>query len=343
MKRIEKENAIVAYKGFDKNLCCRGYQYEVGKEYHANGDIMACSNGFHACPNPNDLFAYYAPNEGNRYCKVKLWGDVDDSESDKIAASDIEIIEEMSIMEVANVKRIFTENNAEDKECNTGNRSSASNTGDYSSASNTGNRSSASNTGYCSSASNTGNRSSASNTGDYSSASNTGNRSSASNTGNRSSASNTGYYSSASNTGYCSSASNTGNRSSASNTGYYSSASNTGDCSSASNTGDCSSASNTGNRSSASNTGYCSSASNTGDCSSAEVSGKASCAAVFGKDSKVRGAIGCALFLVERGDWDDENELYPIINVLAVIVDGEKVKENVWYKLVNGKLVEVEE
>jgi hypothetical protein len=307
MKRIEKENAIIAYKGFDKNLCCRGYQYEAGKEYHANGDIRACSNGFHACPNPNDLFAYYAPNEGNRYCKVKLWGDVDDSESDKIAASDIEIIEEMSIMEVANVKRIFTENNAEDKECNTGNYSSASNTGDKSSASNTGYKSSASNTGYKSSASNTGN------------------------------------YSSASNTGYKSSASNTGNYSSESNTGYKSSASNTGYKSSASNTGDKSSASNTGNYSSASNTGNYSSASNTGDYSSADVSGKASCAAVFGKDSKVRGAIGCALFLVERGEWDDVNEVYPIINVLAVIVDGEEIKADTWYKLVNGKLVEVEE
>ena len=262
MKRIEKENAIVAYKGFDKNLCCRGYKYEVGKEYHAEEDIKVCNNGFHACLNPNDLFAYYAPNEGNRYCKVRLWGDVDDSGSDKIAASDVEIVEEMSIMEVANAKRIFIETNTEDKECNTGDRSSASNTGDRSSASNTGNRSSASNTGYCSSASNTG---------------------------------------------YCSSASNTGN------------------CSSASNTGDCSSASNTGDR------------------SSAEVSGKASCAAVFGKDSKVRGAIGCALFLVERGEWDEGENVYPIVNVLAFIVDGEKVKADTWYKLVNGKLVEVEE
>ena len=207
MKRIEKENAIIAYKGFDKNLCCRGYQYDIGKEYHANGDIRACGNGFHACPNPNDLFAYYAPNDSNRYCKVRLWGDVDDSESDKIAASDIEIVEEMSIMEVANVKRIYTETNAENKKCNTG---------DYSSASNTGNM------------------------------------------------------------------------------------------------------------------------------SSAEVSGKESCAAVFGKDSKVRGAIGCALFLVERGDWDNENNVYPIVNAMGVIVDGEEIKADTWYKLVNGKLVEVE-
>ena len=116
--------------------------------------------------------------------------------------------------------------------------------------------------------------------------------------------------------------SNTGNRSSASNTGNYSSASNTGDQSSASNTGDQSSAS------------------NTGDYSSAEVSGKDSIAAVYGKDSKVRGSIGCALFLTERGEWNGET--YPIVSVKAVIVDGEIVKAGTWYKLENGKLVECE-
>ncbi|MBR1620734.1 MAG: hypothetical protein IJ669_01270, partial [Prevotella sp.] len=109
----------------------------------------------------------------------------------------------------------------------------------------------------------------------------------------------------------------------------------------ASNTGDCSSASNTGDRSSASNTGDCSSASNTGDRSSAEVSGKHSCAAAFGKDGKVRGSLGCALFLTERGEWDEGLKLCPIVNVLAVIVDGENVKADTWYQLVDGKLTEV--
>jgi hypothetical protein len=68
------------------------------------------------------------------------------------------------------------------------------------------------------------------------------------------------------------------------------------------------------------------------------VSGKSSVAAVFGRDGKVRGAKGCALFLTERGEWNGKT--YPIINVLAVIVDSEKVKEGTWYKLVGGKLTE---
>ena len=302
----KKEKVITAYKGFDKNLKCRGFQYEICKEYEIEGDIKVCERGFHACPNPANLFSYYFPNE-SRYCEVELSGIIDDSENDKLCASRIKIARELTPTELVAKHKQYVEahlvDDDEHKASNTGDYSSASNTGNRSSASNTGNRSSASNTGDCSGASNTGNRSSASNTGDCSSASNTGDYSSASNTGN---------YSSASNTGDCSSASNTGNRSSASNTG---------DCSSASNTGDCSSASNTGNR------------------SSAEVSCKGSCAAVFGKDCKVRGALGCALFLVERGDWNGET--YPILNVKAVIVDGETVKADTWYMLKNGELVEV--
>ena len=280
---------ILAYKGFDVNLRCRGFQYEIGKEYELPEGVnpSLCNAGFHACENPADVFAYYAPSE-SRYCLVELSGQIVRGD-DKSCASRIKIVRELTLQELSEERRKYVEAHLDGE----------------AKASNTGYRSSASNTGYHSSASNTGYRSSASNTGDYSSASNTG------------------YQSSASNTGYQSSASNTGDQSSASNTGYRSSASNTGDYSSASNTGDRSSAS------------------NTGDYSSAEVSGKDSVAAVFGRDSKVRGAKGCALFLTERGEWNGET--YPIINVLAVIVDGEKVKEGTWYKLVGGELTEVNE
>ena len=135
--------------------------------------------------------------------------------------------------------------------------------------------------------------------------------------------SNTGNYSAAANTGYCSAASNTGNYSAASNMGYCSAASNTGYCSAATNTGDCSAASNTGNRSAAS------------------VGGRESVAIVTGKDSMAKGAPGCWIVLTERGDWDGTTS--PIKEVKAFKVDGEKIKPNTFYKLVNGEAVEVEE
>ena len=324
MKKVIKP--IKCYKGFNSKLQCRGFQFEIGKEYELpEGEKpKACCSGFHACPSPADLFNFYAPNDGNRYCEVELSGYVDDSKSDKLTASKIKIIREVSLNEIAEAHREYVEKH-------TNGEQKVHNTVDYSSASNTV---------YRSSVSNTGNHSSANNTGDYSVASNTGHYSSASNTGHLSIASNTGHYSIASNKGNQSIASNTGHYSIASNTGDFSIASNTGDYSSASNTGCYSSASNTGDFSIASNTGRQSAASNIGHQSSAEVSGKASCAAVFGKDCRVRGAIGCGLFLTERGKWDGEK--CPIKNVLAVIVDGKKVKANTWYKLVDGKLTECE-
>ena len=104
------------------------------------------------------------------------------------------------------------------------------------------------------------------------------------------------------------------------------------------NTGDYSAATNTGNYSAATNTGYQSAATNTGNRSAAEVSGEGSVAAVFGKDSMVRGSIGCAIFGVERGEWN--GKIYPIISVCSAIVDGKKIKADTWYKVKEGKFVE---
>ena len=65
-----KEKKIIAYKGFDENLCCGGFQYEIGKEYEQEGEIKCCSNGFHACTNPFDVMNYYDANSKNRFCEL---------------------------------------------------------------------------------------------------------------------------------------------------------------------------------------------------------------------------------------------------------------------------------
>ena len=90
------EQKIKAYKAFDKDLSCRGFKYEVGKEYEETGDIKACEKGFHACPYPLDVFGYYAP-AGARFCEVEQSGKIDDSESDKVCSSKIRIGAELDI------------------------------------------------------------------------------------------------------------------------------------------------------------------------------------------------------------------------------------------------------
>lgn len=90
------EQKIKAYKAFDKDLSCRGFKYEVGKEYEETGDIKACEKGFHACPYPLDVFGYYAP-AGSRFCEVEQSGKINDSKSDKVCSSKIRIGAELDI------------------------------------------------------------------------------------------------------------------------------------------------------------------------------------------------------------------------------------------------------
>ena len=97
MKEME-ENKIIAYKGFDKNLCCRGFQYEIGKEYVHEGEIECCESGFHACTNPFDVLDYYEADGKNRYCEVEQSGSIKTSNGDsKQASSKIKIKAEIGM------------------------------------------------------------------------------------------------------------------------------------------------------------------------------------------------------------------------------------------------------
>ena len=66
----KRRNLLKAFKGFDKRLRCRGFQYEVGKEYQEPVAEL-CIKGFHACENPLDTFRYYPPTD-SRYCEVEI-------------------------------------------------------------------------------------------------------------------------------------------------------------------------------------------------------------------------------------------------------------------------------
>ena len=136
-----KNKTIKGYKGFDKDLKCRGFQYEVGKEYVTDSAI-ACTTGFHCCENPFDVFGYYAPCDDNgsmnRFCEVEAGGDIDTSKEDKISCTHLKVKAEIGLNGLikAGVKFILDKIKWDDDNAtNTGYRSAATNTGDYSAAS----------------------------------------------------------------------------------------------------------------------------------------------------------------------------------------------------------------
>ena len=221
---------IISIKGFDKDLRCRGYQFEIGETYSHEGAVTVCESGFHAVEYGIDAFSYYAPAD-SRYCVVEQYGDMErHSDDTKIASASIAIKTEIKIPQLIqqSVDWIMSHLTSTKTESNTGHQSAATNTGDWSAATNTGYQSAATNTGDWSAATNTGTQSAATNTGDWSAATNTGDQSAATNTGYRSAATNTGYRSAATNTGDQSAATNTGYRSAATVEGQHSVAVSTG-------------------------------------------------------------------------------------------------------------------
>jgi len=178
----EENKEIIAYKGFNQDWTCRGYQYEIGKMYEHKGDVKACESGFHACEYPLDVLRYYSPAE-SKFAVVKMSGGTSkDSDDTKIASAKITIETEINLLEMVKKAVEWIKGKVDwdaAKVSNTGEQSTATNTGNWSAATNTGYRSAATNTGDLSAATNTGERSAATNTGNWSAATNTGERSAA--------------------------------------------------------------------------------------------------------------------------------------------------------------------
>ncbi|EJA9511010.1 hypothetical protein MUJ46_001102 [Salmonella enterica subsp. enterica serovar Amsterdam] len=165
---------IVTFKGFNKDLKCRDFQFEIGKTFHHDGKVEACVSGFHACECPFDVFSYYSPAD-SRFAETISFG-ITNREGDgdtKIASASITIKDELTLPQFIQrgIEWIWSKiDKSLEQQIMCGNRSAATNTGDWSAATNTGDQSAATNTGYQSAATNTGDRSAATNTGDRSAA-----------------------------------------------------------------------------------------------------------------------------------------------------------------------------
>ena len=318
------EQKIKAYKAFDKDLSCRGFKYKVDKEYEETGDIKACEKGFHACPYPLDVFGYYAP-AGSRFCEVEQSGKIDDSESDKVCSSKIRIGAELDIRglvkaAVSYVKeRCTNEYNAEPgKPAMTGYRGVAT-AGDRGAA--TAGDGGAATAGYrgVAMAGNCG----AATAGDrgVAMAGNCG----AATAGDRGAA-----------TAGDGGAATAGDRGAA--TAGDGGAATAGDCGAATAGDGGAATAGDGGAATAGDGG----AATAGDGGAATARGKASTgynglSVARGENVQVKGGIGAILVIAEERD-----DTYDIVDWKAVVVDGEVVKADTWYRLENGELVEVD-
>ena len=222
-----------AYKGFNKDMTCRGFQFEEGKTYEEK-EAKLCKKGFHACLNPIDVFKYYSPVD-SIYHSVEI--DDDDVSKEcggdsKICGKKIKIGAKLTLVEMirGGVKI--------DIASASGNSSHAATSGDDSPAATSGNYSPAATSGNYSHAATSGDYSHAATSGDYSHAATSGNSSHAATSGNYSPAATSGNYSHAATSGDYSHAATSGDYSHAATSGNSSHAATSGKCSPASTSGD---------------------------------------------------------------------------------------------------------
>jgi len=257
------EKSMRAFKGFNKDLTCRGYQYEEGKEFHTER-AECCDTGFHACEYPLDCFGYYDPAH-SVYHEVELSGEMDKSgDNTKVCATDIKIGARLSIAGLVKMAIDFTMSKV-NKEAGSDERH-----------------------GFASA------------------------------------------------TGNCGASSATGDYGASSATGDYGASSATGDYGASSATGNCGASSATGYKGASS------------------VSDPTGVAVAWGHEARAKGCKGAHLILSDwkyvgarysDGDYMDpyDKESWELTGAKMVVVDGEKIKEDTYYRCIEGEIVEVTE
>ena len=302
------------YKATDKDMKCRGFQYELGKTAEVDGDAKLCERGLHACEMPLGVLGYYAPGDGSRYFEAELEDVSDEMHSDdtKRVGKKLTLSAEIGIPGLVKAQVEYVK-----AQCDFDNAIKKANSEKKNHA--------------------TGVSGAASATGESGAASATGVSGAASATGVRGAASATGESGAASATGWSGAASATGVRGAASATGWRGAASATGWRGAASATGVSGAASATGVSGAASATGWSGAASATGWRGAASATGKGCVAMATGFYGRVMGEIGNAVVCVERNANGD------ITSILSAIVDGETLKPGVWYTVKNGEWLEVQE
>jgi hypothetical protein len=315
-----------AYKGFNKDMTCRGFQFKEGETYHEESAHL-CESGFHACEDPLDCFGYYAP-ANSEYHEVELDEVADErEESDsKICGKTITIGAKIDIAGICKAHIEFVKSKCKEK-IEKGEAEQAT-SGEYGCS--TSGFSGCATSGDCGFA--TSGDKGCSTSGEYG-CSTSGDRG-CSTSGDRG-CSTSGYRGCSTSGEY--GCSTSGDRGCSTSGEYGCSTSGDRGCSTSGDRG-CSTSGDRG----CSTSGYrgCSTSGDRGCSTSRGCSavGKQGAALARGNNCKVKGGLGSILVIVEENESN-----YDIKDWKSAIVDGVTLKPDTWYKLEKGEFVEVED
>ena len=317
------KKVITSYKAFDKNMRCRDFQYEVGREYEMDGDIKCCNRGFHACKNPLEVWDYYDM-LNSRFAEVEQSGKIDEKgNSTKVCSSHIKIKAELKLADIIKVGVEWLKDITSPSKFKTD--GALNDNGDRSKQiGSSGNSAKIGSSGYYAQIGSSGNSAQIGSSGNSAQIGSSGNYAQIGSSGNSAQIGSSGYYAKIGSSGYYAQIGSSG---------YYAQIGSSGNSAKIGSSGYYAQIGSSGNSAKIGSSGYYAQIDSTGEDS------VIMCA---GNNSMAKAKAGSWITLSEW-KWNNEKSRYIPTCVKTEYVDGENIKADTWYRLKNGKFVEVED
>ena len=326
------EKVITSYKAFDKNMQCRGFQYEVGKEYEMDGEIKCCKRGFHACKSPMEVWNYYDM-LNSRYAEVEQSGKIEKEEnSTKVCSSRIKIKAELKLADIINIgvewlKDItspskvkadgaLNDNGDRRKQIgSSGNSAQIGSSGDYAKIGSSG---------------------------DYAQIGSSGNSAQIGSSGDYAKIGSSGYSAQIGSSGYSAQIGSSGDYAQIGSSGYSAQIGSSGYSAQIGSSGDSAQIGSSGYSAQIGSSGDYAQIGSSGDSAKIDSTGEDTIIMCAGNSSIAKAKVGSWITLAEW-KWSNEKKRDVPACVKTEYVDGKNIKADTWYQIKNGKFVEVKE
>ena len=308
------EKVIKSYKAFNKNMQCRGFQYEVGKEYEMDGEIKCCERGFHACKSPMEVWNHYDM-LSSRFAEVEQSGKIEEEgNSTKVCSSRIKIKAELKLADIIKVGVEWL------KDITSPTKVKATGTLNGSS----------------------GDAAQIGSSGDYAQIGSSGDYAKIGSSGYSAKIGSSGYYAQIGSSGNYAKIGSSGYYAQIGSSGNYAKIGSSGDYAKIGSSGDYAQIGSSGDAAQIGSSGDYAKIGSSGDAAQIGSTGEDSVIMCAGKESKAKAKVGSWITLAEW-KWNDEKNRYVPVCVKTEYVDGENIKADTLYQLKNGEFIEVTE
>ena len=336
---------IISYKGFDKDLKCRGFQYEVGKEYELpeGENVEVCERGFHACESPLEVLDYYfLDGDANlsRFCIVEQSGDTSkESGSTKVASSKMKIKAEISFADLIKVGVEWMKEKTLLKG-KSGNYAQIGSSGDCAKIGSSGYYAQIGSSGNSAQIGSSGDYAKIGSSGYYAQIGSSGYYAQIGSSGNSAQIGSSGDYAQIGSSGYSAQIGSSGDSAQIGSSGYCAKIGSSGYCAQIGSSGDYAQIGSSGDCAKIGSSGYYAKIGSSGDSAQIGSSGDYSVIMCAGNNSIAKAKKGSWITLAE---WEyDDNTGYKVpVCVKTEQVDGVRIKEDTYYRLINGEFKEV--